>query len=187
MTIIIKSAFLPAKKHASARSMAKMKVIAPKLKALQEQYANDKQQLQVKMMEMYKQEKINPLGGLPILVQLRCSSLSWVLLSAVGAAWRWVGLRFRTCGAGPVVRAAGDLRDHRLPAGQAVTADADLLDPGAGEGDADHADRLFGDVRVLPGGAGALLADRRLHPDLQQWHMDSLLEKEAAAAAAKRR
>jgi membrane protein insertase Oxa1/YidC/SpoIIIJ len=49
--------------------MAKMKVIAPKLKSLQEQYANDKQQLQVKMMEMYKQEKINPLGGcLPILV-----------------------------------------------------------------------------------------------------------------------
>jgi len=62
LTIIIKSAFYPLN-HASARSMAKMKVIAPKLKALQEQYANDKQQLQVKMMEMYKQEKINPLGG----------------------------------------------------------------------------------------------------------------------------
>src|SRR4030095_4230089 len=62
MTIIIKSAFYPLN-HASARSMAKMKVIAPKLKALQAQYADDKQQLQVKMMEMYKQEKINPLGG----------------------------------------------------------------------------------------------------------------------------
>src|SRR5207249_4919300 len=51
LTIIIKSAFYPLN-HASARSMAKMKVIAPKLKALQQQYADDKQQLQMKMMEL---------------------------------------------------------------------------------------------------------------------------------------
>ena len=84
LTIIIKSVFYPLN-HASARSMAKMKVIAPKLKALQEQYANDKQQLQLKMMEMYKTEKINPLGGcLPILVQIPVFiALYWVLLSAV--------------------------------------------------------------------------------------------------------
>ncbi len=84
LTIIIKSVFYPLN-HASARSMAKMKVIGPKLKALQEQYANDKQQLQIKMMEMYKQEKINPLGGcLPILVQIPVFiALYWVLLSAV--------------------------------------------------------------------------------------------------------
>jgi len=84
MTIIIKSVFYPLN-HASARSMAKMKVIAPKLKALQEQYANDKQQLQMKMMEMYKTEKINPLGGcLPILVQIPVFiALYWVLLSSV--------------------------------------------------------------------------------------------------------
>jgi YidC/Oxa1 family membrane protein insertase len=65
--------------------MAKMKVIAPKLKQLQERYANDKQQLQIKMMEMYKQEKINPLGGcLPIVVQIPVFiALYWVLLSAV--------------------------------------------------------------------------------------------------------
>ena len=84
MTIIVKSVFYPLN-HASARSMAKMKVIGPKMKALQEQYANDKQQLQVKMMEMYKTEKINPLGGcLPILVQIPVFiALYWVLLSAV--------------------------------------------------------------------------------------------------------
>jgi len=86
LTIIIKSAFYPLN-HASARSMAKMKVIAPKMKALQERYANDKQQLQIKMMEMYKEEKINPLGGcLPILVQIPVFiALYWVLLSAVEA------------------------------------------------------------------------------------------------------
>ena len=93
LTIIIKSVFYPLN-HASARSMAKMKVIAPKLKALQEQYANDKQQLQMKMMEMYKTEKINPLGGcLPILVQIPVFlALYWVLLSAVELRHApWVG------------------------------------------------------------------------------------------------
>jgi len=84
MTIMIKGVFYPLN-AASARSMAKMKIIAPKMKALQEQYANDKQQLQIKMMEMYKVEKINPLGGcLPIVVQIPVFiALYWVLLSAV--------------------------------------------------------------------------------------------------------
>jgi len=71
-------------------------VIAPKLKALQAQYADDKQQLQVKMMELYKQEKINPLGGcLPIVVQIPVFiALYWVLLASVemrNAPWMlWV-------------------------------------------------------------------------------------------------
>jgi YidC/Oxa1 family membrane protein insertase len=93
LTIIIKSVFYPLN-HASARSMAKMKVIAPKLKALQAQYGNDKQQLQMKMMEMYKTEKINPLGGcLPILVQIPVFiALYWVLLSAVELRHApWIG------------------------------------------------------------------------------------------------
>ena len=86
LTIIIKSVFYPLN-HASARSMAK-------LKALQEQSANDKQQLQMKMMEMYRTEKINPLGGcLPILVQIPVFlALYWVLLSAVELRHApWIG------------------------------------------------------------------------------------------------
>src|SRR5205807_10130491 len=93
LTIVIKSVFYPLN-HASARSMAKMKVIAPKMKALQEQYANDKQQLQMKMMEMYRQEKINPLGGwLPIVVQIPVFiAPDWVLLSAVELRHApWIG------------------------------------------------------------------------------------------------
>ncbi len=84
MTIMIKGVFYPLN-AAAARSMAKMKLIAPKMKALQQQYADDKQQLQMKMMEMYKTEKINPLGGcLPIVVQIPVFiALYWVLLSAV--------------------------------------------------------------------------------------------------------
>jgi YidC/Oxa1 family membrane protein insertase len=81
MTILIKGAFYPLN-AAAARSMAKMKILGPKLKALQEQYANDKQQLQIKMMELYKKEKINPLGGcLPILVQIPVFIARYQLLS----------------------------------------------------------------------------------------------------------
>jgi len=93
MTILIKGAFYPLN-AAAARSMAKMKIVGPKLKALQEQYANDKQQLQMKMMELYKKEKINPLGGcLPILVQIPVFiALYWVLLSAVELRYApWLG------------------------------------------------------------------------------------------------
>jgi YidC/Oxa1 family membrane protein insertase len=93
MTILIKLAFYPLN-AAAARSMAKMKIVGPKLKALQEQYANDKQQLQMRMMELYKQEKINPLGGcLPILVQIPFFiALYWVLLSAVELRYApWIG------------------------------------------------------------------------------------------------
>ena len=52
-------------------SMAAMRAVQPKMKALQEKYKDDKQQLQLKMMELYKQEKVNPLAGcLPIFIQI---------------------------------------------------------------------------------------------------------------------
>jgi YidC/Oxa1 family membrane protein insertase len=95
LTILIKGVFYPLN-AASARSMAKLKLVAPKMKALQEQYANDKQQLQIKMMDMYKTEKINPLGGcLPIVVQIPVFiALYWVLLGAVELRhapwWGWI-------------------------------------------------------------------------------------------------
>ena len=165
LTIIIKSVFYPLN-HASARSMAKMKVIAPKLKALQAQYGSDKQQLQMKMMEMYKTEKINPLGGcLPILVQIPVFiALYWVLLSAVELRHApWIGWIRDLSAPDPWFRAAGHLRDHRLLAGEAV-ADAHS-GPGAGQGDADHADRVLGDVHLFPVRPGALLADQQLAAD----------------------
>jgi len=70
---------------ASYRSMAKMRVIAPKLQRLKEQYGDDRQRLQQAMMAMYKTEKINPLGGcMPILVQIPVFiALYWVLLASV--------------------------------------------------------------------------------------------------------
>jgi YidC/Oxa1 family membrane protein insertase len=64
--------------------MAKMRVLAPRLQRIKEQYGNDRQRLHQAMMELYKTEKINPLGGcLPILVQIPVFiALYWVLLAS---------------------------------------------------------------------------------------------------------
>ena len=187
MTIIIKSAFYPLN-HASARSMAKMKVIAPKLKALQEQYANDKQQLQVKMMEMYKQEKINPLGGcLPILVQIPVFiALYWVLLSAVELRHApWIGW-IKDLSAPdpwfvlPVVYAITAYLQVKLsptPITDPMQAKIMQIMPIA-----------FSVMFVFfPAGLVLYWLVNNCIQIFQQWHMNYLLEKEAAAAAAKRR
>ena len=56
-------------------SMANMRKMTPRIQALKDRYGDDKQRMQQAMMEMYKTEKINPLGGcLPMLVQIRFSS-----------------------------------------------------------------------------------------------------------------
>jgi YidC/Oxa1 family membrane protein insertase len=84
LTIVIKFAFFPLQ-AASYRSMAKMKKVTPKLTQLRERYGSDRVKLNQAMMELYKTEKINPLGGcLPILVQIPVFiSLYWVLLASV--------------------------------------------------------------------------------------------------------
>ena len=84
LTLLIKLAFFPLS-AASYKSMAKMKLVAPRLQKLKELYGDDRARLNQEMMEMYKKEKINPLGGcLPILVQIPVFiALYWVLLGAV--------------------------------------------------------------------------------------------------------
>jgi len=95
LTVLIKAVFYPLS-AASYRSMAKMKLVAPRLKALKDKFGDDRQKLNTAMMEMYRTEKINPLGGcLPIVVQIPVFiSLYWVLLASVemrGAPWvLWV-------------------------------------------------------------------------------------------------
>jgi YidC/Oxa1 family membrane protein insertase len=84
LTVLIKLLFYPLS-QASYRSMAKMRVLAPKLQKLKDQYGSDRQRLQQAMMELYKTEKINPLGGcLPIVVQIPVFiSLYWTILASV--------------------------------------------------------------------------------------------------------
>jgi YidC/Oxa1 family membrane protein insertase len=84
VTLIIKLIFFPLS-AASYKSMANMRRLSPKLKALKERYGDDRQKMSQAMMEIYKKEKINPLGGcLPILVQIPVFiALYWVLLESV--------------------------------------------------------------------------------------------------------
>lgn len=84
LVLLIKIAFywLQAKGY---ESMAKMKAINPKVMAMRERYKDNPQQMQQEMMRIYREEKVNPLGGcLPIMVQIPVFiALYWVLLSSV--------------------------------------------------------------------------------------------------------
>ncbi len=84
LTIIIKGIFYPLS-AASYKSMAKMKLLTPRLMQMKERFGDDKQRMNQEMMKMYQTEKVNPLGGcLPILVQIPVFiALYWVLLGAV--------------------------------------------------------------------------------------------------------
>lgn len=84
LTLTVKLLFFPLS-AAGYRSMAKLRVVTPELQRIREQYASDRQRMHQAMMEFYKREKINPLGGcLPILVQIPVFiALFWTLLAAV--------------------------------------------------------------------------------------------------------
>ncbi len=84
LTVLIKLLFFPLS-AASYRSMANMRRVAPELQRLKELYGDDRQKMSQAMMEMYRKEKINPLGGcLPILVQMPVFiALYWVLAESV--------------------------------------------------------------------------------------------------------
>jgi len=84
LTVLLKLAFYPLSAK-SYRSMAQMRVLGPKLQKLKEQFGDDRQRLHQAMMELYKTEKVNPLGGcLPIVVQIPVFiALYWALLNSV--------------------------------------------------------------------------------------------------------
>ena len=84
VTFLIKLAFYKLT-ESSGRSMAKMRNLQPRMKALQDRYKDDKQALSQAMMELYKREKVNPAAGcLPILIQMPFFlAFYWVLLESV--------------------------------------------------------------------------------------------------------
>ena len=84
LTVLIKLLFYPLS-AAGYRSMANMRKVQPRMLALRDRYKEDKAQLNQAMMKLYKDEKINPLGGcFPILVQIPVFiALYWVLLESV--------------------------------------------------------------------------------------------------------
>ncbi len=84
LTLTIKAGFYKLS-ETSYRSMARMRKVAPRMKTLKERFGDDRQKLNQAMMELYKTEKINPMGGcLPILVQIPVFiALYWALLESV--------------------------------------------------------------------------------------------------------
>jgi YidC/Oxa1 family membrane protein insertase len=84
VTLLIKLVFYRLS-AASYKSMARMRKVQPKMMSLRERYADDKAKLNQAMWDLYKKEKINPLGGcLPILIQMPVFlSLYWVLIESV--------------------------------------------------------------------------------------------------------
>ena len=84
ITLLLKLVFYPLS-EASGKSMARMRVLAPRMKNLQETYKDDREKLGRAMMDLYKREKINPAAGcLPILIQMPVFfAFYWVLLESV--------------------------------------------------------------------------------------------------------
>jgi len=84
LTVLIKAAFFKLT-EAQYKSMARMRKLQPRIDQLKERYGDDRQRMSQAMMEMYKKEKVNPLGGcLPILIQIPVFiALYWVLLESV--------------------------------------------------------------------------------------------------------
>jgi YidC/Oxa1 family membrane protein insertase len=183
MTLLIRIVFYPLN-AAAARSMAKMRVVAPRLKALQEQYKDDKQQMQMKMMEMYRQEKINPLGGcLPLLIQMPFFiALYWVLLSAAELRYApWLGWITDLSAPDPW---------YLLPVLYAVTAFLQMRLSPMPISDPTQK-RMMQAMPVVfsilfiffPSGLVLYWLSSNLLQIAQQWHMNRVLEREAAAKA----
>jgi len=84
ITVVVKGLMYPLTKK-QYESMAKMRALKPKMDALKERYGDDKQKMQKAMMEMYKKDKVNPMGGcFPLLLQMPIFlALYWVLLESV--------------------------------------------------------------------------------------------------------
>jgi YidC/Oxa1 family membrane protein insertase len=84
LTVLIKLLFFKLT-EAQYRSMARMRKLQPRIEQLKERYGDDRQRMSQAMMELYKTEKVNPLGGcLPILIQIPIFiALYWVLLESV--------------------------------------------------------------------------------------------------------
>lgn len=84
LTVLVKAAFFHLS-AASYKSMANLRKVAPEMQRLKDLYGNDRPRMSQEMMELYKKEKINPLGGcLPILVQMPVFiALYWTLMESV--------------------------------------------------------------------------------------------------------
>jgi YidC/Oxa1 family membrane protein insertase len=182
LTVLIKLVFYPLNAKAG-RSMAQMKVLAPKMEKLKQLYGDDRQKLNQAMMELYRTEKINPLGGcLPILVQIPVFiALYWVLLASVELRHApWLGWIQDLSAPDPyyilpVIYAVSMFVQTRLNPQPADPVQAKVM--------------LFMPIMFsvfflfFPSGLVLYWVVQNLLSILQQWHINRTLEAEAKAKA----
>jgi YidC/Oxa1 family membrane protein insertase len=182
LTITIKLVFYPLNAKAG-RSMAQMKVLAPKMEKLKQMYGDDRQKMNQAMMELYRTEKINPLGGcLPILVQIPVFiALYWVLLASIELRHApWLGWIHDLSAPDPyfilpVIYAVSMFVQTKLNPQPAdpVQAKVMLMMP------------IMFSVFFLffPSGLVLYWVVQNLLSILQQWHINRTLERESKAKA----
>ncbi len=185
LTILIKAAFYPLN-AAAGRSMGKMKLFAPKMKELQERHAGDRAKLNQAMMELYKKEKINPMGGcLPILVQIPVFiALYWVLIAAVELRHApWIGW---------IKDLSAPDQFFVLPVLYAITAflQTKLQPPAPGMDPIQQKVLMYMPVAFavmfifFPAGLVLYWTVSNILQIAQQWKINKMLEKEQAATQA---
>jgi YidC/Oxa1 family membrane protein insertase len=182
LTIVIKLIFYPLNAKAG-RSMAHMKILGPKMEKLKQMYGEDRQKLNQAMMELYRTEKINPLGGcLPIVVQIPVFiALYWVLLASIELRHApWLGWIHDLSAPDPyfilpVIYAISMFVQTRLNPQPADPVQARVM--------------LFMPIMFsvfflfFPAGLVLYWVVQNLLSILQQWHINRTLEREAKAKA----
>jgi YidC/Oxa1 family membrane protein insertase len=185
VTILIKMAFYKLT-EASGRSMAKMREIQPRMKALQDRYKDDRQALSQAMMELYKREKVNPAAGcLPILIQMPFFlAFYWVLLESVEMRQAPFALWIMDLSSRdpyfilPIIMGAAMLFQQRLNPAPADPVQAKVMQV--------MPIMFTGFFAFFPSGLVLYWVTNTLLSIGQQWYINKIVHEEAAARSGKK-
>ena len=185
VTIIIKMVFYKLT-EASGRSMAKMREIQPRMKALQDRYKDDRQALSQAMMELYKREKVNPAAGcLPILIQMPFFlAFYWVLLESVEMRQAPFALWIMDLSSRdpyfilPIIMGAAMLFQQRLNPAPADPVQAKVMQV--------MPIMFTGFFAFFPSGLVLYWVTNTLLSIGQQWYINKIVHEEAAARSGKK-
>jgi YidC/Oxa1 family membrane protein insertase len=185
VTILIKMAFYKLT-EASGRSMAKMREIQPRMKALQDRYKDDRQALSQAMMELYKREKVNPAAGcLPILIQMPFFlAFYWVLLESVEMRQAPFALWITDLSSRdpyfilPIIMGAAMLFQQRLNPAPADPVQAKVMQV--------MPIMFTGFFAFFPAGLVLYWVTNTLLSIAQQWYINKIVHEEAAARSGKK-
>jgi YidC/Oxa1 family membrane protein insertase len=186
VTILIKAVFYKLT-EASGRSMAKMREIQPRMKALQDRYKDDRQALSQGMMELYKREKVNPAAGcLPILIQMPFFlAFYWVLLESVEMRQAPFALWITDLSSRdpffilPIIMGAAMLFQQRLNPAPADPVQAKVMQV--------MPIVFTGFFAFFPSGLVLYWVTNTLLSIAQQWYINKIVHEEAAARKGKKK